>query len=313
MFDQRVFSAAAVSERTRAVNREVSALRADIMTVPGSVEEMRARIDDMIGRVNPVGVYRSPLATTREIDGPAGRIELRVFVPDDPQAILIFNHGGGWSIGAPDVQDLRLEYLAKMGVVVVAPRYRLAPENPYPAGAEDCEAAARWVLRNGAREFGAERIVLGGESAGANLAAVTAVRLRDRPNGIAPPAGYALVYGSYDLSMTPSQRRFGDPTGSMGTTLLGWFYDQYATPERRRDPEISPLYADLAGLGPAIFVVGTEDPLLDDSLFMHARWIAAGNPSEIVVAPGGLHGFNGYPLDIAEQANLAVGRFVLGS
>jgi acetyl esterase/lipase len=73
--------------------------------------------------------------------------------------------------------------------------------------------------------------------------------------------------------------------------------------ERRRDPDVSPLYADLSGMPTALFTVGTADPLLDDSLFMHARWLAAGNRSELAVYPGGTHLFNAFPIRLAKKAN----------
>lgn len=86
--------------------------------------------------------------------------------------------------------------------------------------------------------------------------------------------------------------------------LIAWFLDQFA-PDRamRRDPDVSPLYAGLRGLPPALFTVGAADPLLDDSLFLYARWLAAGNDAELAVYPGGVHGFTGFPLRIAEDAN----------
>jgi len=185
---------------------------------------------------------------------------------------------------------------------VVAPEYRLAPEHPYPAGADDCETAAAWLVANARGEFGTEALTIGGESAGGHLAAVTLLRLRDR-HGYTGWRGANLVYGAFDLSMTPSQRQFGNTRLILRTIDMQQFYNAFLpTIVERRDPDISPLYAELNGLCPALFTVGTKDALLDDTLFMHARWVAAGNPAELAVYPGGAHGFTLFPSDLAREA-----------
>lgn len=303
MIDPAPFRRDAITEETLAINASVQAARKDLLTIPPSPGELRRRLAEMVERTSPTGLYASPLATTRTVDAEGRSLELRVLVPvrQRPKGIFVYLHGGGWTIGSPDAQDPRLEVWAEAGMVVVAPRYRLAPEHPFPAGLDDCEAATLWVMREGLGEFGVDRYVLGGESAGANLAVTLATRLRAAQ--VMPPRAMALVYGSYDLSVTPSQRLYGDRPGTIGTSLLGWFYDQYVGEERRRDPEVSPLFADLRDLPPAGFVVGTLDPLLDDTLFLHARWLAAGNRATLHVAPGGLHGFNAFPGRIATAAN----------
>jgi len=96
------------------------------------------------------------------------------------------------------------------------------------------------------------------------------------------------VYGVFDLSMTPSQRAFGNERLVLRTREIAKFYEKPSCRTIRigRDPDVSPLYADLRGLPPALFTVGTRDALIDDSLFMHARWLAAGNPAELAVYPG---------------------------
>jgi acetyl esterase/lipase len=195
---------------------------------------------------------------------------------------------------------------------VVSVDYRLAPEHPFPAGPDDCEAAALWLAGRAAAEFGTTRLWIGGESAGAHLALVTLLRLRDR-HGLRPFAGANLAYGAYDLSMTPSQRRWGERNLVLSTPILGWFYDFFVPgPERRRDPDVSPLYADLAGLPPALLTVGTLDPLLDDTLFLHARWIAAGGGAELAVWPGGIHGFDAFPTRLSRAARERMDAFLGG-
>ncbi|MFI6475111.1 alpha/beta hydrolase [Streptomyces sp. NPDC050516] len=234
-----------------------------------------------------------------------GGVKVRVFVPDQVDGVYLHIHGGGWAFGSADGQDERLWRLAEEArLAVVSVDYRLAPEHPFPAGPDDCEAAARWLVKHAAAEFGTERLLIGGESAGAHLSVVTLLRLRDR-HGIAGAFRAAhLLFGPYDLSMTPSQRSFGPRRLLSNTDSLRGSYELF-TPgmgeEQRRRAEVSPLFADLAGLPPARIVVGTEDPLLDDSLFLAARWEAAGAPVQLGVVAGAMHGFTLFPLTITER------------
>jgi len=96
----------------------------------------------------------------------------------------------------------------------------------------------------------------------------------------------------------------------LSTPIIRWFTDQFVPEEKRRDPDVSPLYADLRGLPPALFTVGTMDPLLDDSLFMYGRWVAAGNEADLAVYPGGLHGFDAFPTPLARTANERIEQFL---
>jgi acetyl esterase/lipase len=118
------------------------------------------------------------------------------------------------------------------------------------------------------------------------------------------------VYGAYDLGLTPSARRFGSRNLILSTPILERFADYFAPAHLRADPDVSPLRADLRGLPPALFTVGTLDPLLDDSLFMAARWRAAGGHAELAVYPGGVHAFNAFPIPLAMQANLRMLAFL---
>jgi acetyl esterase/lipase len=192
---------------------------------------------------------------------------------------------------------------------VVSVDYRLAPEHPYPAGLDDCEAAAVWVVNNAKAEFGVDNIVIGGESAGGHLSATTLIRMRDR-HGFTGFTGANLVYGVYDLGMTPSQRNWGERQFVLSTPIMDWFYDQFVSPDIRRNPDVSPLYADLRNLTTALFTVGTLDPLLDDTLFMYQRWVAAGNPGDIAIYSGGPHGFDAHPTKLARRARLRMNEFI---
>ncbi|WP_242893288.1 alpha/beta hydrolase [Actinomadura litoris] len=242
-----------------------------------------------------------PQGTNQAVPGRGGDVPVRTFETEDPRGVLMFLHGGGWTLGTAEGQDIYLWDLAQAAhVCVVSVGYRLAPEHPHPAAAEDCEDVARWLLDHAADRFGADRLLIAGESAGAHLAVLTLLRL-----GADAPAFRAaqLSYGVFDLSMTPSQRDGADKLFT-STPAMRWFYDQYLpglAPEERRDPAISPLYADVRGMPPARFTVGTEDPLLDDSLFMAARWRAAGNDTELEVVAEGIHGFASFPLTIARR------------
>ena len=218
-------------------------------------------------------------ARTIRITGKDGNeIPLRVIAPANPRGIYLHIHGGGWVLGGADMQDPMLERIADgTRQAVVSVEYRLAPEHPYPAGPDDCEAAAAWLVQNGMKEFGTDALTIGGESAGGHLSAVTVLRMRDR-YGYTGFRGANLVYGAFDMSLTPSQRQFGDTRLILRTIDIQQFANAFLpTITDRRVPDISPLYADLKGLCPALFSVGTKDALLDDTLFMHARWIAAGN------------------------------------
>ena len=231
---------------------------------------------------------RLPHAETRAIRGPAGEIPLRVIRPKgDVRGVYLHIHGGGHVLGSEDMMDPALDALAnRAGAVVVSVGYRLAPEHPYPAGPDDCEAAAVWLAANARREFGSERLAIGGESAGAHLCAVTLVRLRDR-HGATPFCGANLVYGIYDLTFTPTVRNWGERILVLSTPIIEWFSNHFVPDKAKRGaPDVSPLYADLRRLPPALFTIGTLDPLLDDSLFMASRWSAAGNRAELAVYPG---------------------------
>ena len=193
-------------------------------------------------------------------------------------------------------------------VAVVSVEYRLAPEHLYLAGPDDCEATAAWLASEAQSEFGADRLVIGGESAGGHLVAVTLMRMRDR-HGFTGFAGANLVYGAFDLTMTPSQAS-NDDALVIPTKTMEWFYDHFVPAGRRRDPDASPPYADLGEMPPALFTVATLDPLLDDSRFMHQRWLVAGNESKLAVYAGGVHGFSAMPIEIGRRATARMNEFI---
>jgi acetyl esterase/lipase len=300
--DPRVFDPEAVDPETAKFNKTIEELLASMPPIhertPQEVREERESGKSWLGPIK-----RLDEAQDRAVQGESGDVLIRVFVPDQVKGVYLHIHGGGFALMRPYYFDEALAETAKKCKVAVASvDYRLAPEDPYPAAADDCETVAVWLAENAKSEFGSERLIIGGESAGANLSVVTLIRMRDR-HRFTGFSGANLVYGCYDTTMTPSQRNWGERNLILSTPILKWFNDHYVPVEKRRDPDVSPLYADLSKMPPALFTVGTLDPLLDDSLFMHARWVAAGNESELAVYPGGIHVFNLFPIKIAREAN----------
>lgn len=309
--DPALFRAEAISEETSHFNEEIIKL---LTPAPNWWEVGAQNVRD--ARARGEGPFplapKSGRARTITIEGQGGiRIPLRIVAPRNPRGVYLHIHGGGMVLGAADLQDPMLDRVNdKAGLACVSVEYRLAPENPYPAAPDDCESAALWLAKNAKAEFGVNLLAIGGESAGATLSAITLLRMRDR-HGFTGFRAANLVYGAYDLSMTPSQKQFGNERLILRTVDIEQFMGAYLPgAQDLRHPDISPLYADLKDLPPALFTIGTRDALLDDSLFMYARYMVAGNRAELAIYPGGGHGFNYFPIGIAEQANARMDAFL---
>jgi acetyl esterase/lipase len=296
---------------TRAFNQALEALLATqppIHTLPPEVTRQARREGQ---GVFPPLIFADE-ARTIVIPGRSGEIALRIFEPESPRGAYLHIHGGGWTIGSADGQDLLLSELAQTtGLTAVSVEYRLAPEHPFPAAPDDCEDAALWVLENHTG-----RLAIGGESAGAHLAALTLLRLRDL-HGISPRtfAAANLVFGAYDLTGTPSRRLWGARELVLSSAIMDWFVDCFlpgSSDEERRSPFISPLYAELYDLPPALFSCGTADPLLDDSLFMEARWRAAGNEATLSLWYEGIHAYTAFPIEIGRRSRAEQFAFLNG-
>jgi acetyl esterase len=251
-------------------------------------------------------------AVERELAG----VPCRLFLPETPATgVFLHFHGGGMILGAPVMNDLGNADLCKrFGLAVVSVDYRLAPEHPYPAGVDDCVAVARWLVEHGEAELGSPRIIVGGESAGGYLAAAVTLRIRDELDAIDRVAGVNLVFGVHDWGRSPSQRgiRPHDGPDVLDPDGIAFFTECYLpgrTADERRDPAISPAFADLRGLPPALMSVGTTDHLVDDTLLLAARWAAAGSEVELFVAPDMPHGFMAYPCGITDAWLDATRRF----
>lgn len=268
---------------------------------------LRARRDELSAPVRGTGPAVR-LQEDRVIDGPGGPLNLHVIIPENPQAAYLHIHGGGWVLGSEKNQDPMLRRIAtEANVAVVSVGYRLAPEHPYPAGLDDCVAASRW-LEASMDLLGVddpEAIYIGGESAGANLAVATLLRRRDELE--APMRGAVLTFGVfsaiYDL---PSMKAMWDRELVLSGPIMSYFSEAYASGRDLKHPYISPLYADLKGMPPAIFSVGTLDHLYSDTKLMSEAWERAGNECEVHEYVDGFHGFTGHPIELARRAHATI-------
>jgi acetyl esterase len=218
----------------------------------------------------------------RTISGPAGSIPLRVYHPATatagrkPPAIL-WLHGGGWVLGSLDAYDAPCRFLAaRCEAVVICVDYRLAPEHRFPAALEDCAAAWQWLVAE-ATTLGVDpaRLVLAGDDAGGNLAAVLAQELRGTP---AAPAFQLLVYPITDLAMKTSSMVSCGEGYLLTREMLEWCRSHYLSdPAQATDPRASPLLAaDLSGVAPAMVVTAGFDPVRDEGRAYADRLQAAG-------------------------------------
>ncbi len=213
----------------------------------------------------------------------------RLYVPgDDARGTVVFLHGGGWVIGTLELVDPMCRRLAgRANARVLSVDYRLAPEHPYPAAVEDAWDALSWA----AERYAHEPLIVMGESAGGNLAAVCARRAVQR--GGPSLALQVLVNPACDGDPTTgSYVEFGEGASPVGARELAWFWDHYAPPERRVEPDASPLRApDLRGQAPALIVQPEVDPLRDEVLAYAARLEAAGVPVRLERFGDCIHGF----------------------
>jgi acetyl esterase len=236
------------------------------------------------------------LASVTELamPGPAGPIRLRHYRPRDAASLplVIYLHGGGFVLCSLDTHDRLMRLLAlDSGAAVIGVDYRLAPEHPFPAPLDDCVAAVRWI-RAEAVKLGvdADRVVLAGDSAGANLALASLLTLRDADDP--PVQGAALFYGCFWRRFdTPAHARFGNGSWRLGSAEMRWFWQHYLGDPGAPDPRAEPLHADLHGLPPLFLTAAALDPLYDDTMELDRRLAAAGVLRELQVYPGLVHGF----------------------
>lgn len=220
-------------------------------------------------------------------------------------------------IGSNASYDTYLTRLSnELGLTLASVDYRLAPENPHPAGYNDAVDSALFALSSkGAESLGAPLRILGGESAGGWFAVAVALALRDK-HGVHVKSQLSAIccgYGIFDLTYTPSclnhQRNI-----VLSSDLMIRFVEAgfgHIPLRDRKTADISPLYADLHDLPPAQFLVGDIEPLLDDSLFMASKWSNAGNETELHIVDGACHAFTLIPMgDATEEGLQALVAFV---
>lgn len=228
------------------------------------------------------------------IDAIGGPVPARIYRPiGETKGIMHYIHGGGWALGnLATVDYLARRLCAGTSMVIVTSTYRLAPENPFPAGYDDSLAAAQWVS-NHRNELGSDGlpVVLAGDSAGSNLAAAIAIAMRG--TGERPFDAQLLLYPAVDLrsgAEYPSRRANADP--SLRADRLEEYVGYYAGGADRSDPRLSPLAAkDLTGLPPALIVVLSVDPLRDEAVAYADALRAAGNRVELIEFDNLTHGF----------------------
>jgi acetyl esterase len=259
-----------------------------------SVAAARTQYEARIGLMAPAAHIAT--VTERTVQGPGGDLKLRIYRPvgEGPFPLLVFFHGSGFVLCSLDTHDGMCRNLcAGAGCVVVSVDYRLAPEHKFPAGLDDCVFATSWVSEHAAElEGDAGRIVVGGDSAGGNLAAAAALRIRDE--GGPALLGQLLIYPvtDYYTPGTPSYRENADGYGLTRDTMV-WFWDHYLSdPAEAAEPYASPLRArDLSGLPAALVVTAEYDPLCDEGEYYAAKLRAAGTAATTSRWDGMNHGF----------------------
>ncbi len=237
----------------------------------------------------------TPLAVVRDLScpGPRGDIKLRLYdarEARDPGPVLVFYHGGGFVIGDIDTHEpFCTEAAHLLDIPVISVDYRMAPENPWPASPDDCEAAARWIATSPAglgRQVTA--LTMGGDSAGGNLTIVAAMALRDNPADV-PVIAQLPIYPATDMGTEhPSYSEFAD--GYLLTRdSMEWFADHYAADLAH--PAASPGLFDQAGMPPAVVITASLDPIRDQGRLYAKALADAGVDHEFMEMQGTIHGF----------------------
>lgn len=258
-----------------------------------NVADARARYEALVPNLPPA----APVAKVgeRSVAGPGGPLTLRIYTPQGTGAfpVVVFFHGSGFVLCSLDTHDGMCRNLcAGAGALVVSVDYRLAPEHRFPAATDDCLFATRWAAEHAAELNGdATRLAVAGDSAGGNLAAVTALRIRDE--GGPALAAQLLIYPAtaHASSAMPSYAENAEGFGLTRATME-WFWNHYADPAHAKHPHAAPLEAaDLAGLPPALVQTAEYDPLRDEGDRYAERLRAAGVPTQHSRWDGMNHGF----------------------
>ena len=279
----------------------------DIDAIPLGVA--RTQIEKRFAKMKiPVRTVGSVLESS--FMGPGGEIAVRIYIPagKGPFPVIVFFHGGGWVLFHLDTYDPICTHLCTASAcIVVSVDYRLAPENKFPAATDDCLAATRWIAVHCTEWNGdPDRIFLAGDSAGGNLATVTAIRIRDECGPTLK--GQVMIYPVTDY-FEPEKLSYVEFADGFGLTKndMFWFWDKYL--ENKADalsPNASPLRVpSLSGLPPALVIVSGYDPLRDEGIAYANRLKEAGNPVTLSVYHDMIHGFISY-LGILKQGDTAI-------
>jgi acetyl esterase len=260
------------------------------------LSEVRAA-QDRIGAF--LGLDSVRLQSERDVmlPGPHGDVPCRLYYPEGivSPPCLVYMHGGGFMQGSLNSWDHFLRDLVRQSrVAVMSVDYRLSPEYKFPVAFDETLGMVRLMAKSGADQgIDPKRLAIGGDSAGANLALAAALAMRDA--GETALSFQLLIYGVYSAELeSPSWQQFGRGAG-LSQNQFRWILETYLeNPQQAEDWRVAPILADLKGLPPAHLIVGSLDPLLDDSNNLHAKLKEAGVPANLTVYQGINHGFIRY-------------------
>lgn len=252
----------------------------------------------------------------RRVTAGGHSVKVRIIRPasGSPRGIVVDIHGGGWTLGLPVNDDAVNANLARAGFLTVSVDYRYAPRHTFAELIADCVTATRWVLGESSSEFRDNPVFLHGDSAGAHLSISTALALREDEGICNRLKGLVLLYGNFDLGGSPSLRAAPPDTLVFHGPSLARFQERVTgglDVEARRAPSISPLFADLSGLPPALLIVGEVDPLIDDSTLMAERLHQAGIGADLHIVPDAPHSFDRFPTPVAERTGGYIRQWLL--
>ncbi|KAH5165014.1 hypothetical protein HBI38_072460 [Parastagonospora nodorum] len=300
--DAAKFDRGNIDQETREFNEKLIKIWADgpRWYEVGAAEYRKLRWEGKTPLPKPL-VLPSGVNGTLPSRDPSRPIPYRMFKPssDASKGIHMHIHGGGWVLQSEHYQDPYLKYMAdNYQITVISIGYRLAPEDPWPACAEDCYDAAEYLVKKGKEEFGGELMFTGGESAGGHLACLVALHLLDAIPEFAFK-GLLLHFGCFDMSTFLPHVLHHETHLVIDHDVMASYIKALlpgTTEQERRHPSISPFYADIRGkkLPPALFTCGSEDPLLDDTVMMGAKWSMWGNEAVVKIYNGAPHGFIGF-------------------
>ena len=308
--NKEVFSIKTISNDINEMNEKI---RSIISNAPPSHEipyEILRQIRKDGGGILPNQI-KSKLAKNKIIQYNNLTVEIREFSIKDPKFIYLHIHGGGWCLGSADAQDQELLEISKsLHCTVISIEYRLAPENPYPAAIDDCEAITLWLINNNEKHYNCNQIVIGGESSGAQITTAVLLRLQKKEL-LSKIKCVNLIFGTFNSNLVPSEINNKNETLLLSFEMMKKFKNSYyQNNEDKSDEEISTIFGNLSDFPPAIFTVGTKDLLLDHSLAMYSKWLNFKNKAEIIIVPGADHAFIAFPCETTKAVKSEINRFI---